>query len=430
LGFPLPAGGADHNGDRAGAAAEAATNFSHPFSLVVLPFNDYKKGQQQGFRDRDNHLLELLASQSHLFQSVLIIDRPTALLEHWVRRTPWHVVGTATEARGKRWRLSRLGANTYVLDYLDHAVLTQAVLRRSWWNTAYKAHRYHDAVGAAIKHLGLRDYSVLLHHPFGMEVVTRLHYRSLVFDAIDNFLKIPHFAPLSSAMRTQYEEIGARADAIIAVSEPAGRNLFGHSRQCTVLPNAVDPDFWLQCGTEHTLLTLRQKRGIAIGYVGTISERIDIALVAQTAARMPDADFHLIGPIVNERLLRPLRRFPNVQIAGNVHYSFLPSILRDLDVCMVPHNVGRFENDGDAIKLYEYIAAGRPVVTTAILGTERFAPYVSVVSSEDEFVAAVRRLQADGYETRYPPELLAPHTWEGRFASLVGIVAQSRRARR
>lgn len=394
-------------------------------NLVVIPFHDYKKGEQQGFRDRDNHFLEFLLDQSHLFETVLVIDRPVSLAETLARRRRWCVKGAVTVKRGLNWKLGQLKDNAYVLDYLELSIIKPLLMKRRWWDSAYGSDRLQAIVDLAIRTLRIGDYLVLLHHPFGMKLVNKLKYKTLVFDAIDNFLKIEHFSALISEMKAQYDDIVAKADTIVCVSKEAKDNLFKNNEKARVISNGVNPDFFKNNYRAHNIKSLRETRGLKVGYVGTLSHRLDLGILRSIAKASPDVSFFLVGPTVNESYFAPLKKHRNVIFTGNIHYSFVPSILSAFDVCMIPHRVGLHENDGDCMKLYEYIAAGRPVISTKIAGAYKFEKYVRLVDDAVTFNHAIDDARKGALRAEYPTDALKGLTWKDKTYELTAILSEN-----
>jgi glycosyltransferase involved in cell wall biosynthesis len=151
--------------------------------------------------------------------------------------------------------------------------------------------------------------------------------------------------------------------------------------------------------------------GPHVGYVGTIHrERVDLDLVAELAASGRVGTVHLVGPLALDHASEQLlRRTPGVIVHGAVPASEVPSWLKAMDVLLSPHVVSDFTLSLDAIKSYEYAAAGRPVVATATSGFQHLGQSVDVVTRQD-FLAGVIRALAVGTS---PPG--APvHDWATR----------------
>ena len=107
-----------------------------------------------------------------------------------------------------------------------------------------------------------------------------------------------------------------------------------------------------------------------IGYFGVIDERLDLKLVDETATRMPDVQFVMIGPVVK---INPadLPSRSNIHWLGGKSYSELPSYMRHWDAGWMPFALNESTRYISPTKTPEFLAAGLPVVSTAIVDVVR-----------------------------------------------------------
>lgn len=142
-----------------------------------------------------------------------------------------------------------------------------------------------------------------------------------------------------------------------------------------------------------------------MGYVGVIKGQLDIELLFQLAKRRPDWSFVLVGPkgYLGEKasLLEQLSKLPNVHLTGNRQLSELPAYMQAMDVCLMCYEVCDYTNFIYPLKLNEYLATGRPVVSAAIDSVDGLQPLVSIPRSIDEWERAMS-------EALLPPALQAP----------------------
>ncbi|HZX81602.1 MAG TPA: glycosyltransferase [Lysobacter sp.] len=131
--------------------------------------------------------------------------------------------------------------------------------------------------------------------------------------------------------------------------------------------------------------------GPRFGYFGVIDERLDYELIAALAERFPEASVVMAGPVVkvdpNE-----LPKHPNIHWLGQQRYEDLPAIVKGFDVCLMPFALNEATKYINPTKTLEYMAAGKPIVSTAVADVVRnFTPIVDVARSPSEFVDAVER---------------------------------------
>ncbi len=158
-----------------------------------------------------------------------------------------------------------------------------------------------------------------------------------------------------------------------------------------------------------------------LGYYGVIDERLDLALIAATAAARPEWSVVLIGPVV--KISRSdLPRVPNIHYVGQVPYADLPAHLAGWDVAIMPFALNDATRFISPTKTPEYLAAGRPVVSTPIKDVVRhYGGVKGVFIAEDsqEFIELCERAlllkKSDGPWLAGVDEVLASCTWDETF---------------
>jgi glycosyltransferase involved in cell wall biosynthesis len=127
------------------------------------------------------------------------------------------------------------------------------------------------------------------------------------------------------------------------------------------------------------------------GYFGVIDERLDYALLAQIAQEMPDASIVMVGPFAKVEQ-QSLPDLPNIHWLGQRAYTELPALVKSFDVCLMPFALNEATQYINPTKTLEYMAAGKPVVSTAVPDVlHHFTPIVDVALTTEEFIAAIQR---------------------------------------
>jgi teichuronic acid biosynthesis glycosyltransferase TuaH len=161
------------------------------------------------------------------------------------------------------------------------------------------------------------------------------------------------------------------------------------------------------------------------GYTGTIhGDRVDVNLVASVAQTYPAATIAMVGPnLLDQREQKVLDRFSNIVFTGSQPYADLPDIMRAFDVCMVPHLVTPFTESLNPIKLWEYLAAGKPIVSTNVAGFREFANLVFVARTHEEFVKGLSAaLATDKSRSSDRQAVALQHSWDSRLNDVLRIL--------
>ena len=131
-----------------------------------------------------------------------------------------------------------------------------------------------------------------------------------------------------------------------------------------------------------------------IGYFGRICGRMDTELLAHMADSHPEWSIVLIGEVIETEFI--LQKRSNVLLLGQKNYADLPQYVQDFDVCMIPFRLNELTLKVNPTKLLEYMAAGKPVVSTAIPDMVRFyGEIIGIARTAEEFIAAVENSLQD-----------------------------------
>jgi len=229
------------------------------------------------------------------------------------------------------------------------------------------------------------------------------------------------------------------ANIVFSVSPPLAQRHANLNPHSYLLPNGVD----LQLFDPLRIAKTPRPRdlpaeGRLIGYAGSINCHLDFELLLSTARAFPKDYLVLLGKIMkNETAPRGLQRvhmqnllgLPNVRFVGFKPRHILPEYMKWLDVCLIPHLADSFNSDRDPMKLYQYLAMGKPVVTTPTAAAKRYQHLCYVSLSQEEFVhnveAAFRNSsskQLHGREERV--RAMQAHGWSSLLEGALNQIAQ------
>lgn len=246
---------------------------------------------------------------------------------------------------------------------------------------------YDRALEAAAAKLGADRPAVITTNPF-VAGFSPLRWASQVtFYAWDDW---PSGVPVRQWW-TAYEEAFARiratGRAVVGVSQ-AVVDRIQPTGASAVVPNGVAPEEWKHPAAPPAWFTKLPAPRIL--YVGAITaERLDIEALGEIATRFPHGSVVLVGPAQDPKDLDPLRRHPNVWIQPPVGRAEVASIVHAADVCIMPHLFNRLTTAMSPVKLYEYLAGGRPVVASDLPPVRAVDPRIIFVPEGRSFAEGV-----------------------------------------
>ncbi len=247
---------------------------------------------------------------------------------------------------------------------------------------------------------------------------SRRHFK-LVYDCLDEFSE---FKDLGEIVLNDEKLLVELSDMCITSSLKLFYKIKEHKKETYLVKNGVDFHHFFNPPQNELLKDFKKP---IIGYYGAISEWFDTELLEKVVKAHKEASFVLIGHTFGSDVEK-LKKYKNVYLLGEKPYSELPRYLYWFDVCLIPFKVTKLIESTDPVKFYEYISAGKPVVTTALpeLRTLRRIAYVS--ETHEEFLQNVKKAISED-PRRFRKERITTayrNNWDKRFSRLQEKIRQ------
>jgi len=214
-----------------------------------------------------------------------------------------------------------------------------------------------------------------------------------VYDCMDE-LSACRFAPADITERENY--LLSHADLVFTGGHELYRSKSARHRNTHFFGCGVEAGHFSRARADETVIppdVAALPRPI-LGYFGVIDERLDYELIAQLARRLPTASIVMVGPLAKVRQ-------EDLPVASNIHwlgpraYGELPALVKAFDICLMPFAMNAATHYINPTKTLEYLAAGKPVVSTAVPDVVRqYSHIVDVAGSIGSYVSIVERLLA------------------------------------
>lgn len=217
-------------------------------------------------------------------------------------------------------------------------------------------------------------------------------------------------------------------DLTLTTSKELYRLNKAHARNIEYLPNAADPALF--CKAYHEVLAQpKEFSGITkkvIGYVGNIEQRLDYELVKKIADVHSDKLLFLIGPLSSDEYKAwRLDEVPNIIFTGGKQLEDLPAYLQNIDCAIIPFRCNKLTRSIYPLKINEYLAAGKPVVTTNFSeAIQDFSKVIYLAKDHDEFLSLIDRAIAEDEREKAAERLsvAARNSWTSRVDDFWDIV--------
>ncbi len=267
-----------------------------------------------------------------------------------------------------------------------------------------------------------------------VHMVGRMGESRVIYDITDDWTQFTHFTERKGLLaRTIAEdaELCRRADSVIVCSRSLYESRQALSRDIHLIPNGVDAAHYRCVLDEHGPLpeACRNWPRPVFGYTGSIhADRVDVKLLEAMTAAMKGQNIPgtivLIGPVMlPAEQQRQLEGTGRVIFTGPMAYRDLPQYMRAFDVCIVPHCMTAFVESLNPIKLWEYLAAGKPIVSTDVAGFRDYPALVRMARTADEFLTQCGAAVLEGNtKSALRRAEAAKHSWRSRVDEIVKVM--------
>lgn len=249
-----------------------------------------------------------------------------------------------------------------------------------------------------------------------------------VYDAMDELSKFK-FAP--TQLLDLEEELLKRADIVFTGGSSLYEAKKGRHANIHCFPSSVDRVHFLKArARQFDPADQEDLPKPRLGFYGVIDERFDTELLDRIAEMRPDWSFVMVGPVVKISE-DELPKRPNIHYLGGKTYAELPAYLSGWDVALMPFAMNESTQFISPTKTPEYLAGGKPVVSTPIKDVVRHYGHlggVKIASTPDEFVAACEAALelSQGRDSAWLAEadlMLCATSWDTTQARMAGLVA-------
>ncbi|MGL6242086.1 glycosyltransferase [Pseudomonas sp.] len=271
------------------------------------------------------------------------------------------------------------------------------------------------SIGQVLDWANTRQIVSLIQHPFWYETSAMLPDSELVYDCMDHH---EGFGNVSEEVLSIERALMRNADITITTSTWLDEIVSQHTQNRVLIRNAGEFDHFAIRPAD--VYVDPQQRKI-IGYYGAIAEWFDLTLLENVAKAFPEHCILMIGAdTVGARA--KLAHLSNVTFTGEMPYSELPKYLHAFDVCLLPFQVIPLTLATNPVKVYEYLSAGKPVVSVDLPEIKQFENLVHAAPTTEDFISAIREeLNAVDSLERVPArqQFARNQTWGHRAEQMI-----------
>jgi glycosyltransferase involved in cell wall biosynthesis len=281
-----------------------------------------------------------------------------------------------------------------------------------------------------LRRLAFDEPIVWFSRPDMVNLVGSFNERLVIYHVVDEYLSYPGNDTVARERRQTLEhQMLEKAGLVIVVSDSLLQAKGPYNKHTYLVPNGVDYAAYAQAidSDEPPPSDIAHLPKPLIGYSGLIAARLDLGLLQHVANTHPEWSIVLVGEIDERHCateLMRLRQIENIHFLGRKEIDQVQRYVRAFDVCLIPYRVDERAQNASPLKLYDYMAVGKPIVTTNFSAASQFKEVVRIADSREEFTRYIEEvlLEKNMALIEKRRSIAKENTWEKRVEQLSCLI--------
>jgi glycosyltransferase involved in cell wall biosynthesis len=267
-------------------------------------------------------------------------------------------------------------------------------------------------VKRAMRKLGFQRPINFVFNPAAAVIAGALGEQQIIYYCVDEYTA---FTGVSSSSLAELEQqVMRRADIVIVSADLLYQSKAPFNEHTVIVRHGVDFEHFRKALDPQTVVPadIAQLPRPVIGFFGLIADWVDLELMAHVARRFPGGSMVVLGKSTTDT--KVLEQEPNVHLLGRQPYESLPAYCKGFDVALMPFRINELTLNANPLKVREYLAAGLPVVSTAIPEVEVLG-LCRIGYDRESFVREVENALTDPGPSLARSEAIRSESWEARI---------------
>lgn len=276
-------------------------------------------------------------------------------------------------------------------------------------------------VKRAMRTLGFKNPINFVFNPAAAVIAGALDEEQLIYYCVDEYTAFSGVA--SRSLAEMEEQLMRKSDLVIVSADRLFQSKARINSNTVLIRHGVDFNHFRKTLDPDTMVPeeIRNLPRPVIGFFGLIADWVDLELIAAVAKRFPGGSVVMVGKSTTDT--KVLEQEPNIHLLGRKTYESLPGYCKGFDVALMPFRINELTLNANPLKVREYLAAGLPVVSTAIPEVEVLG-LCRIGTDRESFVREVEIALQEPGPSGERSERVRSESWDARVDELRGYLSQ------
>jgi len=278
-----------------------------------------------------------------------------------------------------------------------------------------------------LKKMGFKQTILWTYNPLTTQLLYINAFEKIIYHCVDEIKAQPGM--YTKLMDRAERELAKQSHLVFTTSPKLTQTRSKYNPNTYYFPNVADYDhFSVACNPDTVIPNdLLKISGPRIGFIGAISEyKLDFDLLRFVARSCPSWSIVLIGGIGEGDPwtdVSALQNIPNIHFLGQRPYAELPCYLKGIDVAILPNKLNEYTEAMFPMKFFEYLAAGKPVVTVDLPALHKYKDIICITRSQRDFIHGIQdALNEDSTKRECRISLAKKNTYKTRMCEMLHFV--------
>lgn len=273
----------------------------------------------------------------------------------------------------------------------------------------------------------LDDPVLMFYKPRYSCVLGKLDEKMTCYDITDDILE---FNASANWLKNNVSKLINDVDLVVTASQRLYEKISQERNEnIALIGNGVEANHFKKAlGNIEKPKDLENIKSPILGYIGAVGEWFDDSLLEKILKERQDLAVVIIGwsfKLQKKKLKDLQKKYNNLYLLGRRSYQILPNYVKYFDVCLIPFKICQLTASVNPTKLYEYMAAGKPIVSTHMPELNRFKDIVYIANNHDEFLSYLDMALRKKYEIEKSIKIAEENDWNNKASIMINLINRS-----